>query len=90
MVLVRLADHDNGERFLVALMVVSGRRRSTLVVAAAASGRRRRRPADLLSVVAAGGPDLLQVVVSVEILPVAAVVVAVGSRWFHLRSRQSF
>ena len=71
-------------------MVVSGRRHSTLdtvAVVAAASGRRRRLPADLLLVVvAAGGPDLLQVMVSVEILPVAAV----GHRWFHLRSRQSF
>ena len=73
-------------------MVVSGRRHSisdTVAAVVAASGR-RRLPADLLSVaVAAGGPDLLLVMVSVEILPVAAVVAAVGHRWFHLRSRQS-
>ncbi len=56
-----------------------------------AFGRRRRRPADLLSVVvAAGGPDLRQVMVSVEILLVAAVVAAVAHRWFQWRSHQSF
>ena len=70
----------------MALMVVFGCRHSILVVAAD-SGRRSRLPVDLLSVVvAAGGSDLLQVMVSVEILLVAAV----GHRWFHLRSRQSF
>ena len=72
-------------------MVVSGRRHSildTVAVVAAASGRRRRLPADLLLVVvAAGGPDLLQVMVLVEIFPV---VVVVGRRCFHCRSRQSF
>ena len=62
-------------------MVVSGRRHSiSVAVAAVASGRRRHLPA-----------DLLQVVVSVEILPaVVAAVVVVGRRCFHCRSRQSF
>jgi len=64
---------------LVAL-VVSGRRRSTLdtmaVVVAASRRRRRRRP-----------EEVLQAVVSVEILPK---VVVVGRRCFHCRPRQSF
>ena len=62
-------------------MVVSGRRHSiydTVAVAAVASGR-RRRPA-----------DLLQVVVSVEILPAVVAAVVVGRRCFHCRSSQSF
>ena len=65
-------------------MVVSGRRHSildTVAVVAAASGRRRRLPADLLSV-AAGVPDLLRVLVLVEILRVVAVAVL---RWLQLR-----
>ena len=64
-------------------MVAFGRRRSISVVVAVAvavSGR-RRLPADLLSV-AAGVPDLLRVLVLVEILLVVVVAVL---RWFQLR-----
>ena len=70
-------------------MGVFGRRHSILAavaLAVAASGR--RRPVDLLQVDLLP-VDLLQVLDLAEILLVA-VVAAVGHRWFHLRSRQSF
>ncbi len=74
-------------------MVAFCRRRSISVAAAvvAVAFGRHRLQVDLLLVavvVAAGGPDLHQDMVSVEILLVVAV--AAGHRWFQLRSRQGF
>ena len=83
-VIVRLIDCDNGSRCLAVLMVAFGRRHSISAAAAVAV---------LLLVavvVAVGVPDILQDMVSVEILLVVAVAAVVGHHWFQLRSRQSF